>query len=141
MKNIIALNGIMGVGKSTIGKKLADKIDYYFIDSDCEIEDRAGKTISQIFKDGGEDDFRQIEKNLIFELISRNENIVLALGGGSYINDEIRQELSKKSVTIWLKADIDVIFNRLKNKNNRPLLNCGDKRKILLDLINKRNPQ
>ena len=111
MKNIIALNGIMGVGKSTIGKKLADKIDYYFIDSDCEIEDRAGKTISQIFKDGGEDDFRQIEKNLIFELISRNENIVLALGGGSYINDEIRQELSKKSVTIWLKADIDVIFN------------------------------
>ncbi len=140
VKNIIALNGITGAGKSTIGQKLAQTLDYYFIDSDQEIQDRLGKTINQIFEEDGEAYFRKIEKELIFEIVSRNEKLIIALGGGSCMDQEILNKLKEKATTIWLKADLETIMQRLKNKTNRPLLNNGDKRKILLDLIEKRTP-
>ena len=140
MNSILALNGIMGVGKSTIGKKLAEQINYYFIDLDSEIEDRFGCSINEIFSKKGEEYFREIEYKLLNEIITRNEKIVIALGGGTYIYEKSRILLQNNASTIWLNSDLDEIFNRLKNKNNRPLLNFGNKKKILQDLIAKRNP-
>ncbi len=140
MKKIIALIGLMGVGKSTLGAKLADNLGYYFIDTDQEIEDREKKLISEIFSEKGEPYFRQIEKNLIKEIVSRDENIVLSLGGGSYINDESRKIIRENCHVFWIYAPIDVIMHRVGNKNNRPLLNNSDKRKVLDNLALKRYP-
>lgn len=139
MKSVIAINGIMGAGKSTIGKKLAAELNYYFIDIDNEIEDRNKKTINQIFADKGEAFFRQQEIDLIAEMIDRNEKLVMALGGGAYMNNEVRKILQSKAKTIWLKAEVDDVYRRVKDKTNRPLLNKGNKKKILADLIASRN--
>lgn len=139
-KKIIAIVGLMGVGKSTIGSKLAEKLGFYFIDSDQEIEDREKKSITKIFDEKGEGYFREVEKNLVKEIASRNENIVLSLGGGAFINDEVRKVLKEKSITIWLYASASEIIRRVGNKTSRPLLNKSNKREILDDLINKRYP-
>ena len=130
----------MGVGKSTIGKKLAEKINFYFIDLDNEIEDRNALTVNEIFAKYGEEYFRKIEHDLLLEIINRNEKIVIALGGGTYINNNSRELLKENVTTIWLKSDLEEIYIRLKNKTNRPLLNLGNKKEILQDLIAKRNP-
>ncbi|MDX2082862.1 MAG: shikimate kinase [Rickettsiales bacterium] len=144
MKKIITLIGLMGVGKTTLGAKLANALGYYFIDLDQEIEDRENKNINDIFSKNGEKYFREVEKNLIKEIILRDENIVLSLGGGAYINDETRKILKEKSLVIWIDATIDNILHRIGNKNNRPLLNSSlnnsSKRKILEDLAKKRYP-
>ncbi|NBV05982.1 MAG: shikimate kinase [Proteobacteria bacterium] len=140
MKKIIALVGLMGVGKSTLGTKLANTLGYYFIDSDQEIEDREKKTINEIFAKNGEKYFREIEKNLISEIITRDENIILSLGGGAYINDETRRILKEKSLVIWITAPVNTILQRVGNKNNRPLLNNSNKRKTLEELAKKRYP-
>lgn len=139
-KKIIAIVGLMGVGKSTIGAKLATKLKRYFIDCDQEIEDREGKNINQIFSENGEEYFRKIEKNIIKEITSRNEEIILSLGGGAFIDNETRALLKEKAITIWLHAEIDDILHRIGNKNNRPLLNNKDKRTILIELSKKRYP-
>lgn len=140
MKKIIAFIGLMGVGKTTIGKKLADKLGYYFIDLDQEIEDRKGKTIPEIFADEGEKYFRQLEEEIAKEIVLRDEKMVLSLGGGAFLNENIRKTLKKHAQIIWLDADIDVILYRIGNKNNRPLLNNNDKRAVLKDLAKKRYP-
>jgi len=143
-KKIIALTGLMGSGKTTIGSKIAQKLSYYFIDSDQEIEDQEGCSISDIFFSKGEKYFRQLEKTVIKEIISRDEEVVLSLGGGSYMDDEIRELLSQKATTIWLHASIDTILFRVGNKTSRPLLNSdgktNNKRNILEELSIKRNP-
>lgn len=130
----------MGVGKTTLGLKLANKLGYYFIDSDQEIEDRQKRSIKEIFETDGEPYFRQIEKEVIKEVVLRGENIVLSLGGGAFMNDEVRQYLQKDAMIIWLDADIDHILHRVGYKDNRPLLNQVDKRKVLQDLMQKRYP-
>lgn len=140
MKKIIALIGLMGVGKSTLGAKLADALGYYFVDSDQEIEDREKRTISEIFATNGEKHFRVIEKKLIEEIVLRDENIVLSLGGGAYMNEESRKILRERCLVVWISAPINVILHRIGHKNNRPLLNNADKRKILEDLAAKRYP-
>ncbi len=137
---IIAIVGLMGVGKSTIGKKLAADLGYYFVDSDQEIEDYSQMSINQIFADKGEQHFREIEKNIIKQIIEREENIVLSLGGGAFENKEMRDNLLQKCTTIWLKAQIDTILFRIGNKSNRPLLNNQNKREVLQNLIDKRYP-
>jgi shikimate kinase len=139
-KKIIAVIGLMGVGKSTIGAKLAKKLKCYFIDCDCEIEDREGKTIREIFAQNGEKYFRQVEKKIIKEIILRDEEIVLSLGGGAFVDDEIRKILKEKTFTIWLHARIDVILQRIGNKITRPLLNQGNKRDVLEELAANRYP-
>lgn len=139
-KKIIALTGLMGSGKTTIGSKLAQKLSYYFIDSDQEIEDQEGCSITDIFSKKGEKYFRQVEQKVIREIIDRDEEIILSLGGGSYINDEIRELLSQKAITIWLSASIDTILHRIGNKKNRPLLGSNNKRRVLEELSAKRNP-
>ena len=139
-RKIIAIIGLMGVGKTTIGSKLANKLGYYFIDLDQEIEDREGNSISEIFTKKGEKYFRELEKNIIKEIIFRDEKLILSLGGGAFINDEVREFLKEKAITIWLFATIDEILRRVVNKTNRPLLNSGNKRKALEDLAKKRYP-
>lgn len=136
--NIIAIVGLMGVGKTTLGLKLSDKLGYYFIDSDQEIEDREKRTIGEIFKKDGEKYFREVEKNVVKEIIFRDEKIVLSLGGGAFINEEVRELLKEKALIIWLHASIDNILHRINYKNNRPLLNNVNKRKVLEDLLRKR---
>ena len=139
-KKIIVLTGLMGVGKTTIGNKLADRIGFYFIDSDQEIEDRQQQSINNIFQNKGEKYFRQIEKEVVKEIMNRDEQMVLSLGGGAFMDDEIRALIKRRAISIWLYADIEVLLHRTANKNNRPLLNNIDKRAILLDLIAKRYP-
>ena len=139
-KKIIAIVGLMGVGKTTIGAKLAEKTKYYFIDCDCEIEDRERKTIKEIFAQNGEKYFRQVEKKVIREIVERDENIVLSLGGGAFIDSDTRQILKEKSYTIWLFAKIDTILHRIGNKTTRPLLNQKYKRETLEELAAKRYP-
>lgn len=139
-KKIIALVGLMGAGKTTIGSKIAEKLDYYFTDLDQEIEDRIRKSISEIFAEDGEEYFRQIEKEIVKEIIARDETLVLSLGGGAFINEEIRNLLKKKAVTIWLDVSIDEIINRIGSKNNRPLLKSPNKREVLTKLHQERLP-
>lgn len=139
-KNIIVLTGMMGAGKTTIGNKLADKLGFYFIDSDQEIEDREGDSISEIFKKKGEKYFRDIEKDVVTKILSRDEQIVLSLGGGAFMNEEIRNLIKSRAISVWLYADIDTLLHRISAKSNRPLLNNVDKRATVSDLIIKRYP-
>ena len=139
MKKIIAIIGLMGVGKTTIGLKIANRIGCYFIDSDQEIEDQEKKTISEIFNQNGEEYFRQIEEKIIKEILLREEKIVLSLGGGAFINSNTRKILKEKSITIWLDASIEDILFRIGNKENRPLLNGVNKRLVLEELLKKRH--
>jgi shikimate kinase len=140
IKKIIAIVGLMGVGKTTIGSKLSEKLKYYFIDCDQEIEDRERKSIKEIFAQNGEKYFREIEKKIIKEIIFRDEKIILSLGGGAFMDDEVRKILSEKAIVIWLYAAIDEILHRVGNKNTRPLLNQKNKRNILEELAKKRYP-
>lgn len=130
----------MGVGKTTVGKKLAKKLGYYFIDSDHEIEDREHLSIPEIFSQKGEKYFREVEARIISEIISRDEEIVLSLGGGAFVNEETRRILKEKTLTIWLDAPIDEILRRVGNKTNRPLLNQKNRREVLENLALKRFP-
>lgn len=139
-KKIIAIIGLMGVGKSSLGKKLAEKLGYYFIDSDSEIEDLEGKSVSQIFKDHGENYFRKREEEVIKSILTQDENMIVSLGGGAFINPEIRKSLKLKAVVIWLDASIDSIIKRIGSKSNRPLLKSGNKRKTLEELRKVRDP-
>ena len=141
-KKIIAITGLMGVGKTTIGQKIAEKLSYYFIDSDQEIEDFEHSSIVDIFAKKGEKYFREVEEKIIKEIVERDEETVLSLGGGAYVNENTRNLLRKKAIVIWLYADIDEIIFRTANKYNRPLLN-GDEtqvnnRQVLQNLIAKR---
>ena len=140
MKKIIALIGLMGVGKSTLGLKLANSLNYYFVDSDQEIEDREKKSINDIFAQNGEKYFREAERKLIEEITSRDENIIISLGGGAFINKASREILQQRALIIWINASVNVILQRIGNKANRPLLNQTDKRKTLEDLARKRFP-
>jgi shikimate kinase len=139
-KKIIAIIGLMGVGKTTIGARLAEKLKYYFIDCDQEIEDRQHKTIKEIFTQNGEKYFREVEKKVIHEIMLRDEEIVLSLGGGAFMDEDTRKILQKKTITLWFYSEIDNILQRIKNKNNRPLLNEKNKRNILEELAKKRYP-
>lgn len=139
-RKIIAVIGLMGVGKTTVGSNLAKALQYYFIDCDSEIEDRAHKSINEIFAQNGENYFREMEEKIIAEIVNRDENIVLSLGGGAFMNENTRKILQEKAIIIWLEAPIDEILKRIGKKNNRPLLNTKDKRKILEDLAAKRYP-
>lgn len=140
MKKIIAIVGLMGVGKTTIGVKLAQKLKYYFIDCDSEIEDRERKTIAEIFSENGEKYFREVEANIVKEIVTRDEEIVISLGGGAFMNEESRRILREKAVVIWFRASVDEILRRVGNKTSRPLLNQKNRREVLRELVKKRYP-
>ncbi len=139
-KKIIAIIGLMGVGKSTIGAKLAERTKSYFLDCDSEIEDLEKLSIKDIFAKNGEKYFREVEKKIIRNIVLREEPMVLSLGGGAFMDQDTRKLLKEKAITIWLQASVETILYRVGNKDTRPLLNQKNKREVLEDLIIKRYP-
>ena len=135
----IALVGLMGAGKSAIGRRLGIRLGLSFIDADVEIERSSGKTISDIFELEGEKEFRTRERRIIKQLLDRPAH-VLATGGGAFINVKTRYLIRKKALSIWLKADLKTLHRRVMRRANRPLLSQGNPEEILADLINERYP-
>lgn len=135
----LALVGMMGSGKSTIGRRLARKLGVSFIDSDHEIELAAGRSINEIFADFGEEEFRNGERRVMKRLVTGGP-CVLATGGGSFLDAETRQLIMGGCITVWLNAKLDTLVERTSRKNTRPLLLDGDPRKILADLLEQRGP-
>ena len=127
---------MMGVGKTTIGKKLAEILDYYYFDSDAEIIDFTKKSIVEIFTQDGEKYFRKIEKNIIANLIQRKEKMVISLGGGAFMDKNTRKILHQNSIIIWLDANIETLIARTKNSTHRPALKNKNKRKFLSEFQN-----
>jgi len=129
----------MGSGKSTVGIRLARKLGVKFVDSDTEIEIAAGHTVSEIFEKYGEEDFRNGERKVINRLIS-DIPTVLGTGGGAFMDRQTRKSLGEKTITVWLKADIDLLVERTSRRNTRPLLQQGNPEEILRNLAKKRYP-
>jgi shikimate kinase len=133
----ISLCGMMGSGKSIIGKILANKLDYNFFDVDKMIEIEAKKTIKKIFEEDGEEYFRDLEEKLTIKILEHKENIV-SLGGGAIINKKIRNSIKKNSYNIYLNVDVDILTQRLKNSKTRPLIYKKNLKKELINLISNR---
>jgi shikimate kinase len=130
----ISLCGMMGSGKSAIGKILANKLDYNFIDVDKIIEIDAGKTIKKIFEEDGEQYFRDLEEKITINILELKETIV-SLGGGAIINKNIRGSIKKNSYNIYLNVNIDILTKRLQNSKTRPLIYKKNLKKELINLI------
>lgn len=135
----IVLVGLMGAGKSKIGRRLAARIGLPFFDSDPEIEAAAGETIEEIFANRGERVFRDGERRVIARLLAQPVH-VLATGGGAFMDPATRQTIARRGVSLWLRADLDVLVSRVLRRSNRPLLKQGDPRAILAELIARRYP-
>ncbi len=135
----IVLVGLMGAGKSTVGRRLADKLGLPFVDADHEREAAAGKTIPEIFADHGEAYFREGERKVIARLLDSGA-AVLATGGGAYVNTETRNLIKLKGVSIWLKADLPLLMRRVSRRSNRPLLKSDDPQAVMRRLIEERYP-
>ena len=130
----ISLCGMMGSGKSVIGKMLANKLDYNFIDADKMIEIDAGKTINKIFEEDGEEYFRDLEEKITINILEHKETII-SLGGGAIINKKIRSSIKKNSYNIYLNVDVDILTKRLQNSKTRPLIYKKNLKKELINLI------
>ncbi|MEJ0022442.1 MAG: shikimate kinase [Alphaproteobacteria bacterium] len=135
----IVLVGMPGAGKTAIGRRLATALGLPFKDADAEIELAAGRTIPEIFAERGEGDFRRGERLVIARLIRKNPPLVLATGGGAYMNAETRALLKETAVTIWLRAEFDTLLRRVERKTHRPLLQA-DVRGRLAKLMEERHP-
>lgn len=129
----------MGVGKSTVGKRLGARLGLPFVDADHEIERAAGLTISEIFDRYGEEVFRDGERRVIARLIEGSPKII-ATGGGAFMNAETRSLVLEKATTIWLKADVDLLAERVSRRDNRPLLKGKDVHAVLAALAVERDP-
>ena len=135
----LVLVGLMGVGKTTVGRRLAKKLGLPFVDADEEIETAAGLSIEEIFDRFGEDYFRDGERRVIARLMAADRQVI-ATGGGAFMNEETRALMLANAVVIWLDADIDVLVKRVSRRDTRPLLKQGDPVNILRSLAEKRNP-
>lgn len=135
----ITLVGLMGVGKSSVGRRLANALDLPFKDADVEIEAAAGRSIPDIFAEMGEPAFREGERRVIARLLDDPPH-VLATGGGAFMNDETRRLIKERSISIWLKADLDILARRVARKDNRPLVSGKDPLEVLTELAEKRYP-
>ena len=135
----IVLVGLMGAGKTAVGKRLARRLALPFIDADHEIERAAGCTVTEIFQYWGEPAFRDCERRVIRRLLTDGRQ-VLSTGGGAFMDPETRALVLDQSIAIWLRADLEVLLTRTSRRNTRPLLNDGDPREILTALMAKRHP-
>ena len=133
----ISLCGMMGSGKSAIGKILAHRLDYKFIDVDKVIEIDAGKTIKKIFEEDGEEYFRDLEERITTNILKHKETIV-SLGGGAIINNKIRSSIKKNSYNVYLNVNVDILTKRLQNSKTRPLIYKKNLKKELSNLISIR---
>ncbi|MGA7486090.1 MAG: shikimate kinase, partial [Xanthobacteraceae bacterium] len=135
----IVLVGMMGAGKSSVGRRVALRLGIPFVDADTEIEKAAGMAISDIFAVRGEAEFRAGETRVIFRLLESGPQI-LATGGGAFINPETRAAIAAKGISIWLKADFDVLMKRIRRRHDRPLLRTADPAATLRTLLEEREP-
>ncbi len=135
----IVLVGMMGAGKSTIGRRLSARLGLPFLDADAEIEAAAGMSIADIFESRGEPDFRDGEARVIARLLESGP-VVLATGGGAFLRQETRERIRDRAVSIWLKADADIIMRRVKRRSDRPLLQTADPELTVGRLIGEREP-
>ncbi|MEQ1889545.1 MAG: shikimate kinase [Alphaproteobacteria bacterium] len=142
---VIVLIGLMGAGKSTVGRRLATRLGVNFLDTDTEIETAAGMTIPEIFEKHGEPAFRRGETRVIERLLQDMSKAnppggVLATGGGAYMNPETRDNIARYGVSVWLRADIELLLRRVARRNNRPLLKQGEARETMFRLRDERYP-
>ena len=135
----IVLVGLMGAGKSSIGRRLAQRYGLPFIDADKEIEAAAGCTIEEIFERLGEQAFRDGERRVILRLLDDPPH-VLATGGGAFIDPQIRERIKQNCISVWLHADLDLLVRRVSRRSNRPLLKQGSPRDIMAALMERRYP-
>ncbi len=135
----IVLVGLMGAGKSCIGRKLAARLRLPFVDADAEIEKAAGCSISEIFAQHGEQAFREGERRVIARLLEDGPKVI-ATGGGAYMDPTTREAIRGGAVSIWLRADLDLLVRRTSRRKTRPLLKSGDPKEILGRLIDERYP-
>lgn len=135
----IVLVGLMGCGKSSIGKRLAAKLNLPFVDADEEIERAAAKSINEIFADHGEAHFRDGERRVIGRLLANGAQI-LATGGGAFINPETRAKIREAGISVWLRAELPVLMRRVLKRDTRPLLRGADPEAVMRELIEKRYP-
>ncbi len=135
----VVLVGLMGAGKSTVGRRLAAKLNLPFYDADHEIEAAAGMSIPEIFRNFGEDHFRDGERRVIARLLQEGP-IVLATGGGAFMSEETRARIAAAGVSVWLRADLDVLMRRVRKRSNRPLLENPDPEGTMRRLMEIRHP-
>lgn len=136
----IVFLGMMGCGKSAIGKMVARKLGLEFVDADSEIELAAGRSVPEIFAEYGEEEFRRLEEKVIERVLSEKQ-VLLALGGGAFMAQTTRMMISKYGLSVWLKADLELLLDRVSRRpNKRPLLKKGNPREILMNLLKVRNP-
>ncbi len=136
----VVIVGLMGAGKTTIGQLMADALNLDFIDSDHRLEEKEGRSISQIFDQEGEDYFRQAEKQNILEILDYQIPCILATGGGAFMNLETRKEILKSALSVFLKADLGVLVKRIGSGKGRPLFNDRKLEDVLAELIAARYP-
>ncbi len=139
LERSIVLVGLMGSGKSAIGRRLAARIGMDFVDADSEIEEAAGLSINDIFEVHGEDAFRDGERRVIARLLSKPAHI-LATGGGAFMDPETRKIVKERGISVWMRAEFDVLLRRVSRRDNRPLLKGNDKEEVLRRLIEERYP-
>lgn len=135
----IVLVGLMGVGKSTVGRRLAARLKLPFVDADHEIEAAAAMTVSEIFERYGENHFRDGERRVIARLMDGSPKVI-ATGGGAFINADTRELMLREALVIWLDAEVDVLADRVRRRDTRPLLRGRDPREVLRELARVRNP-
>jgi shikimate kinase len=135
----IVLVGLMGAGKSAVGRRLAARLGLKFVDADAEIEKAAGCSIADIFEIHGESAFREGERRVVARLLKEPPH-VLATGGGAFMDAETRERIRERGISVWLRADIELLLSRVSRRDDRPLLKQGDKREILDQLIKERHP-
>ena len=139
LKKTVVLVGMMGAGKTAVGKALAARLEVPFLDSDHEIEKAANMTIAEIFQRDGEAFFRDRETEVIDRLLEQHSGI-LSTGGGAFLSERNRNLISEKGVSLWLNADLKLLWNRVKHKNTRPLLRTPDPLATLTELYEARVP-
>ncbi len=135
----IVFVGLMGAGKTKIGRRVAARLNLPFFDSDSEIEAAAGETIEEIFRNRGESVFRDGERRVIARLLAQPVH-VLATGGGAFMDPATRALIARRGVSVWLRAELDVLVARVARRTNRPLLQQRDSRAVLAELIERRHP-
>jgi shikimate kinase len=135
----IVLIGLMGAGKSTIGRRLAQRLNLPFVDADNEIEKASGKTIPEIFEDHGEAHFRDGERRVIARLLESGQ-LVIATGGGAFMNEETRANVLDRAISVWLRADLPLLMKRVRRRSHRPLLRTADPDAVMQKLMDDRYP-
>lgn len=139
VRSTIVLIGMMGAGKTTVGRRLAKRLDLDFVDSDAEIEKAAQMSVADIFESYGESYFRDGERRVLTRLLDEGTKVI-ATGGGAFMDAETRKLISGKATVVWLEASLDVLVERTSRRDTRPLLRNGDPKETLSGLLDERTP-